>query len=1515
MTVATIPWGIGPAHAGPGGGTYFANTPAGGNSGTALRKFLDSLPGLGPANANNLGQYIPIASKVTPPAGVPNDGDYYEIGVVEYAEKMHSDLPKKTKLRGYVDLNPAFGSISSAHNRAHYLGPLIIAQKDRPVRVKATNLLPTGTAGNLFLPVDTTAMGAGMGPLNANGTQCDPAAPGAMCAMYTQNRTSIHLHGGNSPWISDGTPHQWFTPAAETTPYKTGASFQNVPDMPNPGLGSQTFFWTNQQSGRLMFYHDHSYGMTRLNVYSGMAAGYLITDPYEDDLIAGTNVTGVNPTSAKTIPDLGGVYHYGIPLIIQDKTFVPQNIGVQDAKWTNPAWGSYGDLWFPHVYEPNQDPNAPDGTNPFGRWDYGPWFWPPFIVAPDKSKIPEPSLTPEAFMDTPVVNGTAYPYLTVEPKPYRFRVLNACNDRTLNLSIFYADPNDPSGKEVKMVPAGPSATFPATWPTDGRAGGVPDPALSGPSMVQIGNESGFLPSPVVIPPTPIGYEYNRRNIVVLNVSTHALLLGPAERADVIVDFSQVPPGSTLILYNDGPAPSPGFDPRYDYYTGNADQTTGGGAPSTLRGVGPNTRTVMQFRVAGTPSAPFDMASLQATMPGAFKATHPTPIVPQSTYPPASGGNAPTDLYAKIQDYSFTFTPIGSTTPATIPFQPKAIQELWDPYGRMNATLGVELPFTSNLTQTTIPLGYAEPATEIITDGQPQIWKITHNGVDTHPVHFHMFDVQLINRVGWDGQIRPPDDNELGWKETVRMNPLEDTIVALRPKSQTLPFTPPNSLRPIDPTMPTTALITTTNFANPANPVATTTQNTATDFGFEYVWHCHILGHEENDFMRPVIFRTSQAAPPAPTGLATYLLGQTVPGKTPYVTSYANPYANQVILQWVDGNQPPAVPSTFHVERSSDGGATYATLTTISYLPGYPPIYTDKAVSQNTAYTYRVTAFNSVGSTSSTTAAVTTGTWAPATGVTITPSKPSPHVVGTNALFTGVGTGAPANVTYQYRFWLDSGAGKALVQDYGFGNSWAMPASTPVGTYTITVDVRTSSTPANAAGGYDATASLSYRVIPTPIPPVTVAAPVPGVYSAAPVTVTLTASTNAPPATIFYTTDGTLPTTASPIYTVPLVLNATTTIQYFAVDVNGTAEAVHSDTWYIHVPDMVASAKINNGAAATNSLAVTLALSAFDPVGVASMQFSNDNKVWSAEEPYSTTKQWTLATGSDGSRTVYIRFRDKSLPTGVLYPPITAVITLDTTPPVTAPTPIPGNYSSGPVTVTLTCSDINGAGCDRIYYTTDGTTPTTASSVYTVPVPVTNIPGQATTIKYFAVDLAGNAEAVKSGIWSMHISDMLSSIKINNGSTWTPVTGVTLNLSATDPVGVSTMQFSNDGTTWSAEEPYATTKAWTLDTGEGVKTVYARFKDGSLPTGNLYPPVTSSILLGTKDGLLPGTSSYLASAVRALKIAKGLIAPTPFDLVHGDVAPYSRGGAAPDGKIDLLDVYGILLRMVGLIATF
>lgn len=925
----------------PGMNADYFGTPNWTNS-PIIPKFVDTLPGLTSANANDLGQYIPVAKpdKLSYPGS-----DYYEIGLVEYSEQMHFNLTP-TKLRGYVQLNngtdPATNTNTLAPDPVHYLGPLILSQSNVPVRIKFVNMLPIGPAGNLFLPVDSSVMGAGTGPL---------AMLNGNMEMYKQNRAVVHLHGGATPWISDGTPHQWIIPAGETSSYPVGDSKQNVPDMPDPGPGASTIYYTNQQSSRLMFYHDHAYGLTRLNVYAGEAAGYLITDTTEEDLI-----------NRGVLPNLGGIYRYGVPLIIQDKTFVPDptTLAATDPTWDSVNWGGQGNLWFPHVYMPNQNPSDPMGVNPMGRWDYGPWFWPPMdplsLGHPPVASVsggpldtpgtPNPSLTPEAFMDTPVVNGTPYPVFNIERKVYRFRILNACNDRMLNLGIYYVDPAFPT--EVKMVEACPHAptdpTWPAYWPTDGRDGGVPDPTTAGPPIIQIGTEAGIIPNPAVIPSTPIGYNYNRRDITVLNVLNHGLFLGPAERADVIVDFTGVPNGSKLILYNDSPAPVPAFDPRLDYYTGDPDQSiTGnntGGAPTTLAGFGPNTRTIMQFVVGNAAADPaFNLTTLQTELPAAFAASQPTPIVPQAVFGPAYGATLP-NVYSKIQDTSLTYTPIGGTTPVTTPMGSKAIQELFElNYGRMNATLGVELPFTNFNTQTTIPLGYIDPPTEILNHGADQIWKITHNGVDTHAIHFHLFNVQLINRVGWDGMIKPPEPNEVGWKETVRMNPLEDAIVALHPLEPALPFGIPDSWRLMDVTMPAGS---TMGFSpvDPLNQPVTTT-NQVINFGHEYVWHCHLLGHEENDMMRPMVMQWLNVIPDAPTNASITSAGVlTWTDPTPAATSLGNP-KNEI---------------QFIIMRSTDGvsfgqiGTALANATT----------FIDTTFLPSTNYFYQVIAQNAAG---------------------------------------------------------------------------------------------------------------------------------------------------------------------------------------------------------------------------------------------------------------------------------------------------------------------------------------------------------------------------------------------------------------------------------------------------------------------------------------------------------------------------------------------------------------------------
>ena len=1163
---------------------------------------------------------------------------------------------------------------------------------------------------------------------------------------------------------------------------------------------------------------------------------------------------------------------------------------------------------------------------------------------------------------------------------------------------------------------------------------------------------------MVIPNRPVGFDYNRRNIVVLNILNRALMLGPAERADVIVDFSSVPPGSKLILYNDAPAPTPAFDSRYDYYTADPDQSTSGGAPSTIVGYGPNTRTIMQFQVAGTPSAPFNLAALQTALPAAFKASQPDIIVPETVYNSVYTTNTTTnDLYSRISDYSFTFTPIGSTVPSTIQFRPKAIQELWDPYGRMNATLGVELPFTNSITQTTIPLGYAEPPTEFVYDGQPQIWKITHNGVDSHPVHFHLFNVQLINRVGWDGAIRVPEDNEYGWKETVMMNPLEDVIVALQPYKQTLPFALPTSSRLLDPTVPLGTPIATTDMTV-SPPVATTIPNALIDYGFEYVWHCHILGHEENDFMRPLIFRVPTTVPASVTGLTAILGGQTANGIT-------NSSINEVILTWTDNASNQA---TFRVERApvTGGGGgtigTYSPLGTISLLPSSTPAFTDSTVSSATRYSYRVIAFNSQGdSTQSNIVPETTPAWSQATSLTITPNRPSPHYEGTNVVFTALATGPTPSVVYHYRFTLTSGGTSTMVQDYSIATMWALPSTATAGTYIITVDVLSSGV-TNPLPAPDKTTSLTY-VIVVPVIPIGSFSPVPGTYSQAvsgpSVTVTLSANV---PANIFYTMNGTAPTSLSTRYTAPLGLTTSTTINFIAYDANGSASVVNTGTYLIHVPDLTATVQINNGVVSTNTPTVTLTLAASDPTGVATMQFSNDNSTYTAEEAYVTSKSWNLTTGlpvgpfSDGTKTVYVRFRDNSLPTpGTLYAPVTATIAMDTVAPVISALPIPGTYAStsSPLTVTMLtnepatiyysttssaptttssvyiapilvgvnttiqtlavdtagnaafatlgtwtfdtginmtgsvlinsgvvststptvtlsllatdptfsivamqisndgtfagASDIgyattypwtllpgdgtkmvyvkfkNSVGTysgaftgsiilvtgapittaspipgiyaaapvavsltannvfSTIYYSIDLSAPTTASTVYTGPIPVNTT----TTIKYFAVDIAGNTEPYSTGTWTISIGDMVSGIGINNGAALTNTTAVTLQLTAFDPAGVATMQFSNDGASWTTEENYATSKSWTLPSGDGLKTVYVRFRDNALPApGFLYPAVAAAITL---DTTAPATTASPIAGFYSYT-------PVPVTLTANEAAAiyYTTDGSAP-----------------------
>ena len=204
---------------------------------------------------------------------------------------------------------------------------------------------------------------------------------------------------------------------------------------------------------------------------------------------------------------------------------------------------------------------------------------------------PNISVGMEQFNDTPTVNGTAYPTTTVEPKAYRFRILNAANDRFFNLQWYVGDPSTASTDTNRMrtdllglprlllnqTELAAAQLDPNIFPT-------PDTNLSpaGPSWIQIGNEGGFLPAPVVVPNQPITWIIDPTRFDVGNVDLHSMLIAPAERVDVIVDFSQYA-GQTLILYNDAPAAFPARVASYDYYTGAPDLFPVG-APIILPGL-------------------------------------------------------------------------------------------------------------------------------------------------------------------------------------------------------------------------------------------------------------------------------------------------------------------------------------------------------------------------------------------------------------------------------------------------------------------------------------------------------------------------------------------------------------------------------------------------------------------------------------------------------------------------------------------------------------------------------------------------------------------------------------------------------------------------------------------------------------------------------------------------------------------------------------------------------------------
>lgn len=658
-----------------------------------LKKFIQPLRGIGPGG-------IPVAAPdafKAPVTGVT----HYSLSIEQFKDRLHPALDFTT-LWGYNPVMPQGGG--TQHPK--HLGGIFVAHRGQPIQVTFTNKLPP----QHILPVDTSV--------------------NFPDARKHKNAATTHLHGGFTPWISDGTPFTWFTPDGNYGP-SVHSQKGNIYKLLNPHLrpGQAEYYYTNNQSARLAWYHDHAVDLTRLNVYAGIASAYIIRDQFEAQL------------REKGLPDFIENGGREIPIFIQDKIFVGADIDRKDPTWPGPE--EVGSLWYPHIYE---QPRFMLGPHPLGL-------------------PPDPSVVPEQFGDTMLANGTVYPEVTVEARRYRLRVLNACQARFLNLQLYVEDENNPDGITL-------NSNF---RPTN----------ASGPDYLVLGTEGGFLPKPVDV---PSNIPFNPVSI------SGSLLTAPAERWDLLVDFKGFA-GKSIILYNDAPAPFPMGDPLNDYFPGAPNNPT-----QPIPGFGPNSRQIMRFNVV--PATSQD------------KPLHITPN---------------TDL---TQDLDPFLVPPGTAVqngrlhlPPGVKVRQLTLNETFDGHGRLLQLLG-----TNERVNGSFGRPYMSPATETPEDRSTEVWQIANLSMNTHPIHFHLVNVQILGRQpfnvktyngtpSYTGPALGPDKIELGWKDTVRMNPGEVTTVIMRFDLPKVPFIVPSSPR---------------------------------TGGNEYVWHCHILEHEEHDMMRPLV---------------------------------------------------------------------------------------------------------------------------------------------------------------------------------------------------------------------------------------------------------------------------------------------------------------------------------------------------------------------------------------------------------------------------------------------------------------------------------------------------------------------------------------------------------------------------------------------------------------------------------------------------------------------------------------
>ncbi|MCI0747215.1 MAG: multicopper oxidase [Verrucomicrobia subdivision 3 bacterium] len=578
-------------------------------------------------------------------------------------------------------------SYGAAHRRETFNYPAftIEAEHDKPVRITWINDLVDSRGQYLphLLPVDQTVHWAnppgGVSGRDEHGF--DPTPYRGPVPIVT------HLHGAHTTDESDGFAEAWYLPRARNIPRdyaRTGTWYNTFREKFRErhhgywAPGTATFHYPNDQAAATLWYHDHVLGMTRLNVYAGPAGFYLLRGGPND------LSPGVLPGPAPALGDGGPRYHE-IPIAIQDRSF-----------------NADSSLFYP------------DNRAFFEGLEQA-QFQVPFIPDPACDGRPSdisPIWNPEFFGNTMVVNGRTWPLLKVEPRRYRFRLLNGCNSRFLILKLVTGDPTTRPG-----IPALPF------W--------------------QIGAEGGFLSAPVQLA---------------------SLLMSPAERADVIVDFTGLPTGTEVFLTNEAP-----------------DEPFGGGIAGTdFPWADPDTTgQVMKFLVGDLKSSDTSVPPETLTLPT-----------------PARLGMTSTTRRLSLNEESSKTVRVVMDPDGTVRMACD------DPAAEFFAPTEAELGTVSD-DGTIVRLGWDHPITENPELGATEVWELFNFTEDAHPIHIHEVQFEVVNRQPFEGTARPPEPWETGRKDTVIAYPGEITRVKAH-----------------------------------------------FDLPGLFVWHCHIVEHEDNEMMRP-----------------------------------------------------------------------------------------------------------------------------------------------------------------------------------------------------------------------------------------------------------------------------------------------------------------------------------------------------------------------------------------------------------------------------------------------------------------------------------------------------------------------------------------------------------------------------------------------------------------------------------------------------------------------------------------